>query len=79
MLRKWFFNRNLKVNEAFTTQKLGKREWHVLNAVQCQKVSVTGGGGLRWRVTEMRLEAWVKQIMEGPVDHQDHNGSRIRE
>lgn len=21
---------------------------------------------------EMRLEAWVKQIMEGPVDHQDH-------
>lgn len=27
----------------------------------------------------MRLEAWVKQIMEGPVDHQDHNGSRIRE
>ena len=51
----------------------------MLNAVRCQKVSVTGGGGLRWRVTEMRLEAWVKQIMEGPVDHQDHNGSRIRE
>ena len=42
-------------------------------------VIVTGGGVLRWRVTEMRLEAWVEQIMEGPVEHLGHNGSRKRE
>lgn len=44
-------------------------------------VTVTGGGGVRRRVRGeswgMRLEGWVERMLEGPVDHDDRNGSYV--
>lgn len=51
----------------------------MLSALRYQRVSETGSGGgrVRGELWEVRLGWGVEQVLEGPLDHDDHKGSHL--